>query len=1102
MSGTRTLSLRWRLIGPLIGVWAVGLALLVTVLYINLLDRFRGLVEQRADTLVAAVYSAAETAREPADLRRFVSTLGAGRDVSSVTLLGGRPARVIAATDHGLHDLGVDELPDRPLAAQISRVILERKGERVLDAERRSLVVLEPVLLMGTDGEHGRLEDGVLALRLDATSLWRAARDTVLHLSVGLGAIFSAVALGAYLMLSRYVLRPVDGIRDALDRRAAGEADVPVPIARPDELGELARTLGELLDTLRIRNRQLVLARDHHLGMLESFPHLAWRAGLNGQCDWFNRAWLRFTGRALAQEVGSGWLENVHPDDRDRCARAFRRHVDAREPMALEFRLRHADGTYHWIASHGAPMFDDTGEFVGHVGSCYDLQASRDNAQALARMTRLYHALSATNKAIVHTRDADALLPQVCRIAVEYGELERAWIGFRSAPGQGWRIVAAHGRNGPLRLDDPALRCRLPDAGGASPHIDNDMAQGCGACGETDGGACATFPIAGDPELDAMPDGALFLRTSERNFFDVPKVALLEEMATDIGFALRNLQRDRALRLAARVFENNSEGIVVIAPDRRVVMINRAFTTLTGFTLDAVRNLPLALFDPAHHPADFEADLRDHAAAGEVWQGEAWLRRADGEAMPCALTLSAVRSDAGGLTHYVAVFSDISQRKADEARIRFLASHDFLTGLPSRAVLEPTVADAIAAATRSGRRAALCFLDLDRFKNVNDTLGHHTGDRLLVEVARRLGAVLQDGECLLRHGGDEFVVVMPEAGDRNALAAAAARLIGALDAPFELAGCEFSLSASIGVAVFPEDGHEPDTLLDRADAAMYRAKEAGRNAVEFFADGMAAPTRERLALELALRRALERQELAVHYQPLVKAHDSSLTGAEALLRWRHPELGDISPARFIPLAEESGLILPIGTWVLDTVCRDLAAWRAAGRTVVPVAVNLSALQFRRTDFVATVSDILHRHAIPAELLILEVTESMVMRDVERAAHQLGELKALGLSIAVDDFGTGYSSLAYLKRFPLDKLKVDQSFVREINAGPGDRAIVAAIVGLGHTLGLSLVAEGVETEEMAETLRGLGCDLLQGWLFGRAEPAAVFSERLAGALRYA
>ncbi|KAB2962918.1 bifunctional diguanylate cyclase/phosphodiesterase, partial [Zoogloea sp.] len=365
----------------------------------------------------------------------------------------------------------------------------------------------------------------------------------------------------------------------------------------------------------------------------------------------------------------------------------------------------------------------------------------------------------------------------------------------------------------------------------------------------------------------------------------------------------------------------------------------------------------------------------------------------------------------------------------------------------------------------------------------------------LVEVARRLQSVLAEGESVLRHGGDEFVVVMPVCGERERQARSAGRLLTALDEPFHLAGCEFSLSGSIGVAIWPDDGGEPDALLDRADMAMYRAKEEGRNAVEFFADGISTPTSERLSLELALRRALERNELRLHYQPVVAAADGRLLAAEALLRWTHPELGEVSPGRFIPLAEESGLILPIGNRVLDMLCAQMAAWRAEGRPLVPMAANISTLQFRRSDFVDIVAETLARHDIPASLLILEVTESMVMRDVERAAYQLGELKALGVSIAIDDFGTGYSSLAYLKRFPIDKLKVDQSFVREINEGPEDRAIVAAIVGLGHNLGLELVAEGVETAAMAATLRELGCDQFQGWHYGRAEPAGDFARRL-------
>ncbi len=1093
-------SLRWRLVVPLLALWAIGIVLLVSVVYASILERFQTLVEERADGIVAAVCSVAEAARDPADLRRFLSSLGAARDVRRVALVAGRPLRVVASSDHSWHDQPLAALPDPALAEAIERVKASRKAERRLDGTRRVLEVLEPVLLVDDGHQNGRLADGVLLLRLDASALWWAARDTVLSLSLWLGGILSAVAGLILLMVSRYVLRPADEIRAALGRRQAGGVDIDVPVGRRDELGELAAALNEMLDTLRTRNRQLARARDQHLAMLEGFPHLAWRANVKGECDWFNRAWLTFTGRTLEQEANGGWVEALHPDDREACLTAYRRAFEARESFVLEYRLRAADGSYHWIADHGAPIRDADGQFTGYVGSAYDLQPARDNARDIKRMTRLYHALSDTNKAIVHTRDAATLLPQVCRIAVEFGELDLAWIAFPRGAGRELVVEAIYQRTGRKPIPPEQLRCRQPlDALLARPLIVNEPeaaagAAACAGCVARDpDSSFAFFPIRiADGGADA--DGVLALRKDERGFFDEHTVRLIEELTADVAFALRSYRREDVLRLAAKVFENNSEGIVISDCERRVVMTNRAFATLTGYDEESVRGSVLELFDPPHHPEGFVEMVREQAAEAGAWQGEVWLRRVGGETFPAALSLSVVRNDEGQVTHYVAVFSDVSQQKADEARIRFLASHDFLTGLPSRAELATMAAEAAAQADRRGRRLALCFLDLDRFKNVNDTLGHHVGDQLLIEVARRLESVLRPGESVLRHGGDEFVVLIPEGDEGAGLRAGATRLLAALDEPFRLAGCEFSLSTSVGVAVYPDDGRDAEILLDRADRAMYRAKEAGRNGVEFFTPGMDSVGSERLSLEYALRGALDRNELVLHYQPLMSA-DGRLVGAEALVRWQHPELGLLLPGRFIPIAEESGLILSIGNRLLHAVCAQLAAWRAAGLPLVPVAVNISALQFRRADFVDSVAAALRRHDIPAALLTLELTESMVMRDVEQVARQLAELKALGVAIAIDDFGTGYSSLAYLKRFPLDKLKIDQSFVREINAGPEDRAIVASIVGLGHNLGLELVAEGVETESMASTLRQLGCDALQGWCYGHAEPAEVFAARL-------
>ncbi|KAB2962832.1 PAS domain S-box protein, partial [Zoogloea sp.] len=727
----RFLSLRWRLMGPLLVLWVAAMGLLVALIHTSILERFRALVEQRADVIVAAIYSAAETAREPADLRRFISTLGASRDVVQVILVTGSPPRVLAATDHGLQDSALDALREPVFEQRLADVLQQRKGWRNLDLDARRLEVLEPVLLMGSDGANGRLEDGVLALQLEADSLWQGARSTVVQLSLWLGGILTVVAGLIYLLLARYVLHPAEGIRKALAGRSqkegGAEGEVAVPVLRRDELGELAAALNGLLTTLRTRNRQLARARDEHLAMLETFPHLAWRADASGACDWFNRAWLNFTGRSLAEEAGYGWAEGVHPDDREACLAAWAAALAARMPLVSEYRLRSADGRYHWIADHGAPLYDEDGVFTGYVGSCYDLQAGRDTARDIARMTKLYQTLSATNKAIVHATDAARLLPEVCRIAVEYGELDLAWIGFAETGETGETVLrpsAAWGRGGEESPDRVPAWSPGPAGLSAGAQIFNG-GPAC-AAGQMPAGAgsFALFPIHGE-EGEA---GALVLSKAEPGFFDAHTVTLLDEMSADIGFALRNYRRDESLRLAARVFENNSEGIVVVEPDRRVVMINRAFTRLTGFTREDLAGQPLHLFDPERHPKGFAASLREVAARDGLWQGEVWIRGKSGASFPADMSVSGVRVPGGDAAHYVAVFSDISQRKADEARIRFLANHDFLTGLPSRAALADTVAAAIAQAGAAGGKVALCFLDLDRFKNVNDTLGHHVGD--------------------------------------------------------------------------------------------------------------------------------------------------------------------------------------------------------------------------------------------------------------------------------------------------------------------------------------------------------------------------------------
>ena len=470
------------------------------------------------------------------------------------------------------------------------------------------------------------------------------------------------------------------------------------------------------------------------------------------------------------------------------------------------------------------------------------------------------------------------------------------------------------------------------------------------------------------------------------------------------------------------------------------------------------------------------------------WRGEIWNRNKNGRIYPEWLDISMVRDQNGLVTHHIAIFSDITQRKETEQQLEFLAYHDPLTRLPNRLLLRDRFDKAAAASMRNETMAALLFLDLDQFKNVNDTLGHEIGDLLLLGVAERLSACVRDTDTISRLGGDEFVILLPELQDVSTVSTVAQKVLEHLADPFDIRGHILNTSFSIGIGLYPDDGTDFDTLLKLADAAMYYAKDCGRNTYRFYTEQMNIHAMERMQLQNNLHQALKQQEFVLHYQPQLDLASGQMIGVEALIRWKSPELGLVSPAKFIPAAEDCGLIVPIGEWVLREACRQNRLWQNAGFEPFAVAVNLSALQFRRGGIVETIVDILKETRLDPMWLELELTESILIQNVDYVLGVIKKLKKIGIRLSIDDFGTGYSSLTYLKRFAVDKLKVDQSFVRNMTVDPDDAAIVHSVIQLGHSLKLKIVAEGVETREQAESLLNEGCDQVQGYLYSHPVPA--------------
>jgi len=585
------------------------------------------------------------------------------------------------------------------------------------------------------------------------------------------------------------------------------------------------------------------------------------------------------------------------------------------------------------------------------------------------------------------------------------------------------------------------------------------------------------------------------------------RTARLESANQELNREIAERSRAEAeLRIAAIAFDSQ-EGMMVTDAHGVILRVNRAFVEETGYSAEDVVGRKRTMLTSGREDAALDDAMWETVQRCGAWQGEVWDRRKNGEVYPVWLTISAVKGQGGLVTHYVATHIDITQRKAVEDQLHKLAFYDPLTQLPNRRLLLDRLGHVLAGSTRSRNQGAIMFIDLDNFKALNDTQGHDVGDRLLAEVAQRLKSSVRQGDTVARLGGDEFVVMVQDlAADSMVVAqveAVAEKILAALDCPYRLVfdaelgrrnALNYHCTASIGITLFGAHSTNVDELLKQADLAMYQAKDSGRNAIRFFDPEMQAAITSRVALEADLREAVEAGQFQLYYQPQVVGESHRLTGVEALLRWHHSRRGMVPPSEFIPLAEETGLILPLGQWVLETACAQLATWASQPEMAqLSVAVNVSAHQIRQTDFVDQVLAVLADAGANPQRLKLELTESLLVSNVEDIIAKMTLLKSRGVGFSLDDFGTGYSSLSYLKRLPLDQLKIDQSFVNEVLTDANDAAIAKMIVALAESLGLAVIAEGVETEEQRNFLAESGCHAYQGYLFSKPLPLAGFEQ---------
>ncbi|MGZ8190538.1 MAG: EAL domain-containing protein [Methylococcaceae bacterium] len=820
-------------------------------------------------------------------------------------------------------------------------------------------------------------------------------------------------------------------------------------------LVEMAMDISYALERFEAERQRIALTqelrqtRDRMESILGSIDQAIWSIDANThQILFLSAAAETIYGRPVDEffDTPQLWLQVVHPDDI-----AIARQVAVSGEG--EYRIIRPDGELRWVHDRAWVACDDNGKMIRLDGTVSDITERKLIEENIRERDARYRVMFQANPIPMWVFDLQTLR----FLAVNDAAINH--YGFTKEQFLSMTIVSIC----PVE-DIPKLREALA-------HSDKSCIDGA------------------EVWRHRKLDGTLIdveITCHNLNFGGVNAQMVL---AYDISARLKT---EAQLKLAAKVFKQSSEGFVITDADCNIISVNQAFTNITGYSEAEVIGQNPRILSSGYQNQDFYVAMWESMDRQGYWQGEIWNRRKDGHIYPEWLSLSTVVDANGKITEYIGTLTDITERKASEEHIRRLAHFDPLTGLPNRTLLIDRVNQAISMAFRSQAPLVVMYLDLDHFKTINDSLGHRIGDELLIAVAGRMTMAVREEDTVSRQGGDEFILILSNT-DANGAAHVAEKLLAAIIQPYQIGQHELVVTPSIGIAIYPGDGNNFEALSQCADLAMYRAKHDGRNCYRFFTAEMQERSARILKLENALRRALDQGQLTLHYQPQISLHSGQVIGAEALLRWRHPEWGMISPEEFIPIAEDRGQIMQIGEWVLRTAARQLKTWMASGLAPMIIAVNLSAMQFRQAGLPMLVARILDEEQLPAHYLELELTESAAMNDPIGAIAVIDKMFECGIGISIDDFGTGYSSLSYLKRFKINKLKIDQSFVRDLTEDPDDKAIVTAIIQLSRSLGFQTIAEGVETEGQLAFLREQGCDEVQGYYFSKPLTADRFEQ---------
>ena len=817
-----------------------------------------------------------------------------------------------------------------------------------------------------------------------------------------------------------------------------------------DILPLIAPTLAQLLENTSLI--ESLRSREEEMNCLMSLsPVGIFKTDAKGMLLYVNEYWCDISAITPKQALGKLWTQFLCNLDIARVETEWQHAATIGDAFSAEFRFQQQNSAPRWVLGQISPQKNSKSEVIGYAGAVTDVTKRISAEEALRSSEQIWRSMAMNSPDRILMLDRNL------------------------------KVLYINNTIGDMAVDH-VIGSSIYDS---FPESFYKTAQQ--ACQQVLSNGCAIRFEAALP----CEKGTVFYEAHAGPIVE-------DDLVVSLIINLRDITRRKSyelkLRQSAAVVESTAEAVIITDHNKKILSVNPAFTEITGYLEEeAVGNTPRLLKSDRHDKAFYQMIWQEITTQGR-WQGEIWNRRKCGEIFPVWQAISVVVDANGQVANYVSVFSDISSIKQSQAKLDFLAYHDPLTNLPNRVLFNDRLEHAIKHAKRESNQVAILFIDLDHFKYVNDSFGHPVGDKLIQEAAHRLNGAIREGDTLARLGGDEFIIALEDITNKKDIHLLSEELIHQFQHPIFVDGYELHVTLSIGISLYPGDGEDVASLIKYADTAMYYAKKE-RNNFHFYTSDLTTTVCERITMETNLRHAIERDELELHYQPQYALLKGELIGVEALLRWQLPDGSTMSPTAIIKLAEENGLIASLGEWVLRKACLQAQAWRQQGYPLPCIAVNVSALQLQRCEFIETVVSILQESGLPSNCLEIEITESVLMRKAEWAMTLLHQLKKLDVRFAIDDFGTGYSSLSYLKKMPLNRLKIDRSFIQDIPADSNDVAIVQAVVTLGHSLGLTVIAEGVETEEQAALLRKLGCDDVQGYLYSRAIDVDAMRELL-------